>query len=163
MPMGGTTKWSRKRRRKEILLYNELDPLATLIEIGEQFGVTKQYISQFLRSNNIVQGTTKRRKDSRPIRYCKHCGKRTQMASYGVYYPVVCPECKFYHKKLLVHCAFCKTPFYREKNTIRYTRKNKEKMIYCSLSCYHKGEKDGLTKKRTKSEIYRNALYGNKQ
>jgi len=43
MPMGGTTKWSRKRRRKEILLYKELHPLATLIEIGEQFGVTKQY------------------------------------------------------------------------------------------------------------------------
>ena len=51
--MGGTTKWSRKRRRKEILLYKELHPLATLIEIGEQFGVTKQYISQFLISNNI--------------------------------------------------------------------------------------------------------------
>ena len=49
MSKGGTTKWSRKRRRKEILLYKELHPLATLTEIGEQFGVTKQYISQFLR------------------------------------------------------------------------------------------------------------------
>ena len=67
MSKGGTTKWSRKRRRKEILLYKELHPLATLTEIGEQFGVTKQYISQFLRSNNIVQGKAKRRKDSRRL------------------------------------------------------------------------------------------------
>jgi hypothetical protein len=61
MSKGGTTKWSRKRRRKEILLYKELHPLATLTEIGEQFGVTKQYLPVF----KIKQYSTRKSKEEK--------------------------------------------------------------------------------------------------
>tara|TARA_R100000963_G_scaffold34969_2_gene30531 strand:- start:6012 stop:6503 length:492 start_codon:yes stop_codon:yes gene_type:complete len=163
MGMTSSTKWTRKRRRKEILLYKELHPLKTLKEIGEHFGVTKQYIYKFLKQNNIVQGKTKRRKNSRPIKYCPVCGERTPLAPYGKYYYEKCPKCSYRNKILKLHCAFCKVPFDRKKAIIRDRYKNGFKMNYCSVSCFYKGLRDGLSKRTTKAEYYKQGLaYGYK-
>ena len=143
MGMFLSTKWTRKRRRKDILLYKELHPLATLNEIGGYFGTTRQYISQFLRSNNIIQGPTKRRKNSKPIRYCPVC-KNPTPKSKNLYNPIVCAKCRFLHYNIKVNCAFCHVPFWKKKKDIRYLYKTNYKLIYCSRKCYYKGRADGL-------------------
>jgi len=137
--------------RKDILQYKELHPLATLQEIGIHFKTSRQYIYKYLKDNDIKQGPTKRRKDSKPIRYCPVCGNPTPK-SKNYYNPVVCAKCRFINYNIKVNCAFCHVPFWKKKKDIRFLYKIDYKYMYCSRQCYYKGRADGISSKRKVSD-----------
>ena len=119
----------------DIVKYRQEHPILTLADIGNKFGVSRQYIYKVLKNNNVpTKGV--RRKKSNP---CKFCGslhyKRNQFCS---------SECRFTYTHIEVHCAFCHVPFYRTRQIIDKNMRRGYNRIYCSRICFAKVRKDGL-------------------
>ena len=126
------------KTNKRIIRLRKQKPLLTGSEIGRIIGVSRQYVSQILKDEDLnnIQPTYKK-----IVVNCKVCGTRTPRGQQ------LCPTgtCKDKYYNVDVTCAFCKVSFIMKRGHViqRYNRGLKH--IYCSPACYSKGKRDGLS------------------
>ncbi len=127
-----------KAKNKIIRLRNK-HPFMSSSEIGRKVGVTRIYVHNILKKNNLQTNVPK----PQNVVYCKVCGD-------------VCTdkgrihegECTFKSRFMKLTCSWCKVPFYRRKSIVRIRIKNKLKNIYCTHKCYGEYRKYNAGKQR---------------
>ena len=126
--------------RNKIVRLRKQQPLLTGSEIIRKIGISRQYVSKILKQEGLhnTQPTYKNK-----VVTCKVCGRSTPKGQQ------LCPtgDCKDKYYNIGVTCSFCKVSFVLKRGHIvqRYNRGLKH--IYCSSTCYAKGQKDGLSRK----------------
>lgn len=126
------------RTDKKIIRLRTRNPLLTGTEIASKIGVTRQYVSQILKQNGLNNKQPHYKKKVAVCRVCQTITKNNKKFCSNS----VCRQ-QYYH--IPVECAFCHYQFTLERGQIvqRYNRGMKN--IYCSHSCYAKGQKDGIS------------------
>ena len=113
-----------KRRREMIALYKGG---ATYKTIGEQFGVSKQYVHQMI--NKYASKHKRKNTTLTPIK-CATCGKEFQPnQSTRKYCSLACSTIAQHHGTLMGVCIACGKKFTRRKSS-------RSPMKYCSRACY---------------------------
>lgn len=116
---------------QSIKVYRQEHPTLTLAEIGQEFGVSRQYIHKVLKQTNIP---TKRAKQQF-VKYCLVCGKATNRT-------VCAGRCHFQYYNIRVNCATCRITFYRKRGEIQAKYDRGYEKIYCSRQCYYRGKRN---------------------
>ncbi len=118
----------------KIIQHRYNNPHDTLQQIGDAFGVSRQYIYKVLKQNNVP---TIRAKKMKNVRHCKICGEiSTKLVHDG--------SCHFQYYNIKVNCSFCRVPFYRKRSQIIQKYNNGYNNIYCSNRCYYRGKRLGV-------------------
>ena len=127
--------------RSEAIALRESQPYLTLPAIAEKLGVTKQRIFRILKEAGLpTKGLYQRRR----LVYCPVCSSPTPNKQQ------VCPgKCKDEIKYIWVECEFCHLNFQRKKRIIKDSYRRGYLHIFCSRSCYNRGQKDGITGQRS--------------
>jgi len=103
---------------------------ATLREIGEKFGVTRQYVHKVLKQNEVP--TLRLKKDRFSI--CLICDDRI-MDSMAKVHQGKCHG-EYYYK--IVRCDNCFAKWHMKRSVLISKIKRKDRHGYCSRSCYIK-------------------------
>ncbi len=101
---------------------------ATLREIGEKFGVTRQYVHQVLKKENAP--TLRLKKVS--FRICEVCDQIVENSMAKVHKGKCHGE--YYYK--LMQCDNCLAKWHMKRGIVIQKIKRKDKHSYCSRSCY---------------------------
>ena len=112
-------------------------PLMPNAEIGEQVGVSRGYVYKVLRNNNLNTIVPKKRK----VKYCEICGKVMDIRKVR---PVCSNPCRFLYYRIRVTCSYCTIDFYLKRGEVVQRYKRGYNNIYCSRSCYNKGQRKVL-------------------
>ena len=126
--------------RSEAIALKESEPYLTLPEIGQRLGVSKQRIFRILKNEGLpTRGVYQRKR----LIYYPVCHNPTPNKQ------AVCPgKCKDEIKFILVECEFCHVKFNRKKRIIKDSYKRGYLHIFCSKSCYNRGQRDGNIRSR---------------
>ena len=116
--------------RKKIIQTRIKNPFMTLPEIGDKFGVSKQYIHKVLKKAGLH---TNAPKSLQPSRYCVQCGNRTLPKR-----KLCSDKCRFDWRFMKVSCSYCTQEFYRRKYLLKKSYFLNFKNIYCSQRCYQR-------------------------
>ena len=112
----------------KIISHRHDNPYDTLQQIGDAFGVSRQYIYKVLKQNNVP---TIRAKKMKNVRHCKICGEiSTKLVHDG--------SCHFQYYNIKLTCNYCLVPFYRKRAEIIHKYHRGYKKNYCSQQCFHK-------------------------
>ena len=127
-----------KRKIKKIVNYKADHPLASLADIGHEFGYSKQYIHKVLQQENVptsVSEATKnvRNAKRRGVQYCLVCEEPSKRK-------VHLGECHFKYYNPIINCAACRAPFHRKRSKIRDNHTRGYVRHYCSRACYNRGQ-----------------------
>ena len=114
-----------KAKNKIVRLRNKY-PLMSSSEISKKVGVSRVYVHNILKQNDLQTKVPKPQK----VVYCKECGEIT--TDKGRIHK---GECTFNSRFMRLTCSWCKIPFYRRKTIVKVRIKNKLKNIYCSYKC----------------------------
>ena len=127
--------------RSEAIALRESKPYLTLPAIAEMLGVTKQRIFRILKQEGLpTKGLYQRKR----LVYCPVCSSPTPNKQK------VCPgRCREEIKYIWVECEFCHLNFQRKKRIIKDSYKRGYLHIFCSMSCYNRGQRDGITGRRS--------------
>jgi hypothetical protein len=127
--------------RSKAIDLKEKRPYLTLPAIAKELGVTKQRIFYILKTAGVpTKGLYQRKK----LVYCPVCNSPTPNKQQ------VCPgKCKDDIKFIAVECEFCHLKFKRKKRIVKGGYKRGYLHIFCSTSCYNRGQRDGITGKRS--------------
>jgi len=111
----------------EILQERYENRYATLREIGDKFGVTRQYVYQVLKQENVPTLRLKKEK----FRICKVCDQRVENSLAKVHQGKCHGE--YYFK--LIHCDNCFAKWHMKRGIIMQKIRRQDKHIYCSREC----------------------------
>ena len=114
----------------EIVLERQENRYATLREIGEKFGVTRQYVHKVLKKQNIPTLRLKKERFS----ICKICDLRIDGSLAKVHQGKCHGE--YYYK--IVRCDNCFAKWHMKRSVLISKIKRKDRHGYCSRSCYIK-------------------------
>lgn len=119
-----------KPKNKIVRLRNKY-PLMSNAEIGRQVGVSRDYVGDILKKNNLIT-----RVPHKPhIKYCEICGNpRDKWRRF----PVCSPKCRFLYFRIRVTCSYCKIDFYLKRGEIAQRHRRGYNNIYCSQSCFRR-------------------------
>ena len=131
---------------KKIKELRTKNPLMNLVEIGEELGVSKQYVHKILKKLDLHTGVPKKKK----FRRCIVC-KENFVGKKGQLWSTTC-SIKFYH--VPVTCSFCHVQFTRKRSAIMQRHREGYKRIYCSRACTHRGRKDYIRGKGSRFHDY---------
>ena len=123
--------------RSEAIALKESQPYLTLPAIAKKLGVTKQRIFFILKTAGVpTKGLYQRKR----LVYCPVCHSVTPNKQKA------CPgDCKESLKFTKLECEFCHLIFERHKRFVTYRYKIGYRHIFCSTSCYNRGQRDGIT------------------
>ena len=126
--------------RSEAIALKESQPYLTLPAIAMKLGVTKQRIFRILKEEGLpTKGLYQRKR----LVYCPVCHSPTPNKQK------VCPgKCREDIKFVWVECEFCHLNFQRKKRIIKDSYRRGYLHIFCSKSCYNRGQRDGITSRR---------------
>ena len=120
--------------KQEIIRLRQYNPLMNGSEIARKVEVCKQYVSKVLKAEGLTNSVPRQRKLPRQ---CDLCGypipKRKRFCSF---------KCREIYLYLLVTCAFCHMSFIRRRSDIALGHRRAYNHIYCSRSCYNRGQRD---------------------
>jgi hypothetical protein len=115
----------------KIIQHRYNNPHDTLQQIGDAFGVSRQYIYKVLKQNNVP---TIRAKKMKNVRHCKICEEiSTKLVHDG--------SCHFQYYNIKINCSYCRVPFYRKRSQIIKKYNSGYNNIYCSNGCYYRGKR----------------------
>ena len=123
---------------KKIIKLRKEQPLLTGSEISRTLKVSRQYVSRILQEADL---NNKQPNYKRVVVPCIVCGKTTPRGQK------LCPvgACREKYYDIDVACAFCKYQFKMKRGHVVPRYRRGWKHIYCSPSCYARGQKDGLS------------------
>jgi len=126
--------------RSQAILLRETQPYLTLPAIAQRLGVTKQRIFRILKDEGLpTKGLYQRKR----LVYCPICHNPTPNKQK------VCPgECKEELSLIYINCDFCHVSFTRKKRVLKGRYRRGYLHMFCSKSCYDRGQRDGITSKR---------------
>ena len=121
-------------KKERIIELRHQFPLHTLQEIGDKVEVSRQYVRKVLYAEGLHTSVPRTVRRPRQCKYCKtfikakkaFCNKECRLA-----------YCDGYYK-----CSFCHVQFMRKRAEIMLSYRRGFKNLYCSNSCYNKGQKD---------------------
>ena len=120
--------------KQEIIRLRQYNPLMNGSEIARKVGVCKQYVSKVLKAESLNNSVPRPRKLPRQ---CDLCGypilKRQRFCS---------SDCRETYLYLWVTFAFCHISFIRRRSDIALGHRRGYNHIYCSKSCFNRGQKD---------------------
>jgi hypothetical protein len=127
--------------RSQAILLRETQPYLTLPAIAQRLGVTKQRIFRILKDGGLpTKGLYQRKR----LVYCPVCHNPTPNKQQ------VCPgKCRDEIKFVWVECEFCHLNFQRKKRIIKDSYRRGYLHIFCSKSCYNRGQRDGITGRKS--------------
>jgi len=115
----------------KIISHRHDNPYDTLQQIGDAFGVSRQYIYKVLKQNNVP---TIRAKKMKNVRHCKICGEiSTKLVHDG--------SCRFQYYYTEINCATCKKSFHRTRSLIKQNLEQGSTNHYCTRQCYSQAKK----------------------
>jgi len=107
----------------------EANRCATLQQIGDKYGVTKERVRQILSREQLPTRAIIERK----IVYCLHCGKETPNLKFCSH------ECQQAYHSVEAVCSQCGRMFsLRQSELIARTKHNTTGLLFCSKQCYGK-------------------------
>ena len=116
----------------KIIQHRQHNPYDTLQQIGDAFGVSRQYIHKVLKQNDV---STLRVKKVKNVKYCQICKEPSgnKLVHEGT--------CHFQYYYNEVNCATCQKSFYRKRSEIKQRLKWGYKNNYCTQQCYSQAKK----------------------
>jgi len=123
------------KAKNKIVRLRKKFPLLPSNQIAQQVGVSRQYVSIILQKNSLPTSAP-RRKNLKDCPQCHflHRGRGKFCSA----------ECHFRYTQIAVSCAFCHLKFYRTRQLIDTKARLGYHQIYCSRTCYYRGQRDGL-------------------
>jgi hypothetical protein len=119
---------SKRQMISKIIQYRYDNPHDTLQQIGNAFKVSRQYIHEVLKNNDIPTIRAKRQKGTRYCLVCKELS--TTLVHKGT--------CHFQYYNIKLTCTYCRVPFYRKRADIVHKYHRGYGKNYCSQQCFHK-------------------------
>ena len=135
-----------KAKNKIVRLRNKY-PLMSSSEISKRVGVSRVYVHNILKQNDLQTKVPKPQK----VVYCKECGDVVESGR-----KLHEGQCTFNNKWLKVTCFWCREPFYRKKSVIRQRIKQKLSNIYCGVNnnyCFHERRRQNGNKQRVNRKV----------
>ena len=123
-----------KPKNKIVRLRNKY-PLMSNAEIGREIGVSRVYVYNILKKNDLITNVPRKTK----VKYCDICGNTMNNRRKS---STCSPHCRFLYNRIRVTCSFCTIDFYLRRSEVEQRYKRGYKNIYCSRICYYKGQKD---------------------
>ena len=126
------------RTDKKIIKLRKEQPLLTGSEISRKIKISRQYVSRVLQEADLNNRQPNYKRVVVPCKVCEEPTPRGQK---------LCPvgDCKDIYYNIAVKCSFCKYEFKMKRSHVVQRYKRGWKHIYCSHSCYARGQKDGLS------------------
>jgi len=115
------------KAKNKIVRLRKKHPFMSSSEISRKVGVTRIYVHNILKDNNLETNVPKPQK----VIYCKVCGDIT--TDKGRIHK---GKCTFNSRFMRLTCSWCKVPFYRKTKIVKVRIRNKLKNIYCTYKCY---------------------------
>jgi hypothetical protein len=106
------------------------NPFATLQEIGENFGVSRQYVHKVLTSTGVPTLRAKRQRYT----VCKVCDQRVEESMSKTHKG----KCHGEYYYISVHCQNCIKSWSMKRGVFMQKLRRGDKHIYCSRPCYFK-------------------------
>jgi len=123
------------RAKKKVVRLRNQHPLMSNAEIGRKIGVSRAYVFNVLKKNDLVTNVPHKL----DILYCVICGNVMK----GKRFSLTCsPRCRFLYNRIKVKCSYCTVEFYLRRSEISQRYKRGYKNIYCSRLCYNRGRRD---------------------
>tara|TARA_R110000824_G_scaffold244330_2_gene433069 strand:- start:712 stop:1194 length:483 start_codon:yes stop_codon:yes gene_type:complete len=116
--------------KKGITLLRVEYPFATLQEIGENFGVSRQYVYKVLTNAGVPTLRAKRQKYT----VCKVCDERIEESMSKTHMG----KCHGEYYFLSVHCTNCNKSWSMRRGVYLQKLRRGDRYIYCSRPCYFK-------------------------
>jgi len=120
--------------KEQIIHLRKYNPLMNGSEIARKVGVCKQYVSKVLKAEELTNSVPRPRKLPRQCTLCGYAIPQRQRFCSS--------KCRETYLYLIVTCAFCHTSFKRRRSDIALGYKRGYNHIYCSRSCYNRGQRD---------------------
>jgi len=120
--------------KQEIIRLRQYNPLMSGSEIARKVEVCKQYVSKVLKAEGLINSVPRPRKLPRQCDLCGYAILQRQRFCSS--------ECRETYLYLLVTCAFCHMSFIRRRSDIALGHRRGYNHIYCSKSCFNRGQKD---------------------
>ena len=116
--------------KRGISLSRVENPFATLQEIGEKFGVSRQYVYKVLTNAGVPTLRAKR------LRYtvCKVCDQKVEESLSKVHKG----KCHGEYYFISVHCQNCIKSWSMKRGVFMQKLRRGDRHIYCSRPCYFK-------------------------
>lgn len=123
------------RPKKKIVRLRNQHPLMSNAEIGRKVGVSRSYVYNILKKNDLVTNVPRKL----TIKHCTVCG----IVMKGKKLSLTCSQrCRFLHNRIKVECSYCTVEFYLRRSEVSQRYKRGYKNIYCSRLCYNRGRRD---------------------
>ena len=119
--------------KEQIIQLRTENPLMNSVEIGNEVGVSKQYVHMILRKADLNTRVPKKKKFNR----CKQCNEPINPRKN-----ICSDKCHFTYYQIKVTCSFCHVDFYLKRSEVTQRHRRRYNKIYCSKPCYYKGRKE---------------------
>ena len=107
----------------------EANPCATLQQIGDKYGITRERVRQILLHDKLPTAAIIEKR----IIYCLNCGKETPNAKFCN------QECRYAYYHIEVLCSQCSKMFSLcQSSLIVRTKRSKTGLLFCSKQCWGK-------------------------
>ncbi len=103
-------------------------PFATLQEIGEKFGVSRQYVYKVLNHAGVPTLRAKRQR----LIHCKMCDQKVEESMSKTHKG----KCHGEYYFISVHCYNCNASWSMRRSVLLQKKRRGDRHIYCSRSCY---------------------------
>ena len=123
------------RAKKKIVRLRHQQPLMSNAEIGREVGVSRSYVADILKKNDLVTNVP----HQLYIKHCAICGNVMNKRRLSL----TCSQhCRFLYGRIKVECSYCTVEFYLRRSEVVQRYKRGYKNIHCSRLCYTRGRRD---------------------
>ena len=130
--------------RQGVKKTREANPCATLQQIGDKYGVTREWVRQILSQEGLPTAAI----IEKHLIYCLNCGKETST-------PKFCNlDCFSAYHHIEVVCSQCDKLFPLRRSTlIAHVKRNTSGLLFCSMRCQGKWASKNYGWGRKKKEV----------
>jgi predicted nucleic acid-binding Zn ribbon protein len=123
------------RAKKKIVRLRHQQPLMSNAEIGRKVGVSRSYVADILKKNDLVTNVP----HQLYIKHCAICGNVMNKRRPSL----TCSQhCRFLYNRIKVECAYCTVEFYLRRSEVVQRYKRGYRNIHCSRLCYNRSRRD---------------------